>query len=233
MLSTDQLQTIKHDLQAIGFQNVILAGGAPRDMYLGRTPRDYDFYVYMSDDHYEPEDHDFYEEGFDFVEYIGQEYPGTPTSSIISVWEMEGCGSRINVIVINQMLTPTDLVDPFHCSLSKFYYDFETRSPVATPPARLAIATKRLTFSDNCSNSYKQKISGYFPDYTHYTYEQIALALIEQAVNSVPKRPNDTTQVTASTPWLHIDAIHNNPLRGISPGTIIRDEHLNLTRNST
>jgi hypothetical protein len=231
MLSTDQLQTVKHDLQAIGFQNVILAGGAPRDMYLDRAPRDYDFYVYMSDDHYEPEDHDFYEEGFDFVEYTGQDYPGTPTNNILSVWEMDGYGSRINVIVLNQTFTPTDLVDSFHCSLSKFYYDFETRSPVATPPARLAIATKRITFSDNCSNNYIEKISSYFPEYAHCTYEQIALVLIEQAVNSVPKSSNITggastlTASTASTPWWHhFDPVLSNPLRGISPGTILRDE---------
>ena len=210
MLSTDQLRSVKYDLQSIGFQNVILAGGAPRDMYLGRTPRDYDFYVYMPEGHYEPEDSDFYDEGFEFVEYTGQEYPGTP-NNIISVWEMQAYDSSINVIVLNQTFTPTDLVDSFHCSLSKFYYDFESRSPVATPPARLAIATKRLTFSDNCSNRYIEKISGYFPDYTHCTYEQIALALIEQAVNSVPKRPNTT--VGASTLTLqgipHDNARHN------------------------
>ena len=229
MLPRTSIAAIKGSLEALGLENVILAGGAPRDMYLGRTPRDYDFYVYIPPGLYHPEQEDFFDEGFEFVDNIGQDYPGSPTNSIISVWVMEAHSATINVIVLEDTYTPAELVENFQCSLSKFYYDFDTHSAVATSPARLAIATKRITFSNNCSNNYKQKISSYFPEYTHCTYEQIALVLIEQAVNSVPKRsglPNGVpTRDTSSSPWWHRFATDpNNPLRGTSPGTIIRDE---------
>jgi hypothetical protein len=187
MLPRTLITAIKESLEALGFENVILAGGAPRDMYLGRTPRDYDFYVYIPQGVYPPERGDFFNEGFEFVDCIGQDYSGTPTNSIPSVWIMEAYTATINVIVLENTYTPAELVENFQCSLSKFYYDFNTHSAVATSPARLAIATKRITFSNNCSNNYKQKISRYFPEYAHCTYEQIALVLIEQSVNSVPK----------------------------------------------
>lgn len=171
-----------------------LLGGAPRDVFLGRTPRDYDFYLPPVD--IIPEltrslnltdinVSDVYDEGISDL----------PIQCIVSaVYE----SYKIQLIILYDSYNRDEILGTFSCTLSKFWYNFETHTVNASNEARLAVSTKSLVFTPDVSQRYKTKILGYFPDYTVRNEVDIAYMLIEEAIDNTPPYYNRSIERTLS-----------------------------------
>lgn len=178
-----------------------LLGGAPRDLFLNRLPKDYDIYLYDSQEEITTSYIKNLSNEFTNVRMVDiSNYAVSTGLPIRAIYTFDYFDFKIELIVLYDELCFNEILDTFSCTLSKFYYDTLFETVVPTREAKLAVATKSLVFSDNCTPSYKTKISNYFNDYIERDELQIAYHLIDKAINSVSDAQVQPSIVSYSTP---------------------------------
>lgn len=182
-MTPSDLQNIKDALSSIDSITFIgLAGGAPRDLYLDRTPKDWDIYVsgYLQPSH-------LLQAGFADIDHRDiSSYGNLGYVQNIYYCKYKDNEAKLNIIVVDELYDILTLVNKFSCSLSKCYYDFAINQIVTTKAFRLSVATNTITFNEDVSDRYYAKITSYFPYYDVVTTNQLINRLIEEAISYHP-----------------------------------------------
>lgn len=151
----------------------ILAGGAPRDWWLGHTCNDLDFYIYHRGTT-ENLERSFKALGFD-VEPMRRKgfnvqarldgmYNSMPDLRAVYQTKYPYRGKHIQIIVMDNP-TFSGVVDKFACSISKVWYKDGVLRPTqeAHDARRNKVIEVAQGYSPNCA--YVQKMRDRFPEY--------------------------------------------------------------------
>ena len=161
---------------------VVLAGGACRDLYHGRTPKDYDFLVLGSDWLHSGATtfalgRELADEGT-YRAIVQQSYSGNLRCG--DVWEFEYSGLKVNVIFPcldgdGSWADMQAVLDHFDTNLNTIGYDFATDEFVIDP--RFAGLTEKVTFvSDPDRIGYERTLKRYnrlFAKYPDYDWSEV------------------------------------------------------------
>lgn len=161
-------------LQAID-PNCIVAGGAPRDWYLGREAKDIDIFVYLPQIENNTQIRRRFR-GLDLhpekmARLIDEDDPQYDNPAIQSVWEGKLAGIIYQVILMN---APTfDSVIPmFDANIVKAWYkDGQIR---ATPDFVLGHRNKQIILADpiQANSRHVRRLRELFPDYEFNYHEE-------------------------------------------------------------
>lgn len=190
----DRLRKVEEILRSANILTITLAGGAPRDLYNNilspvyseRFVKDFDYFLecdisYISKPILESL-------GFEDVTVLSNEdYELEDLLAPIFVARGYYKGLEINFVVQQEGITSDELIQDFSCSLSKFELILETGALKATKEARLSMLSKVLVFKPNTSDSYKLKVSNYFPDFRVGSYQDAVMALVDKQINTLPE----------------------------------------------
>ena len=151
----------------------ILAGGAPRDWWLGQSCNDLDFYIYhrgsTTNLEHSLKTLDFEVEpmrrkGYNVQARLDRLYETMTDLRAVYQTKFPYKGKHIQIIVMN---TPTfrGVVDKFACSISKVWYKGGLIRPTheASKAKRCKVIEVAQGYSPNCP--YVQKMRDRFPEY--------------------------------------------------------------------
>ena len=173
-------------------RNCIIAGGAPRDWYLGNLATDIDVYLYDSRTTYvyaEQRTNLLSELGFNIqCKHEDWKLPELYQSNhhIKHLYTCELLGKKVQILFVKKP-TFTSVVDTFPISISKIWY--KNKKIRTTPDFKDSVKYKILwktVDSYKEDNKYIAKIKAKFSDYLYITREQLAgLKLIKEAVSNL------------------------------------------------
>ena len=165
-------------------QSAIVAGGAPRDWYFGRSANDIDIYFYRPDlETSLAVCSTFYRVGFT-IRQIGAEFTNHPlyekNAMIERVFDCEFSGLKFQFIQMNQK-TFTSVVKNFPLNICMIWY--KNGKINGTPDFFRAVRHNAIVKVNPLyanSDAYIKKICNRFPDYKYYeNYEELAKSLLD------------------------------------------------------
>ena len=173
---------------------ITLAGGAPRDLYLrfeeGRSKdvKDYDIFVKSDAPAIRAA---LIATGFTRIMRVDdQEYENDEDNPdhFKAIYEAKFGDLEVNVMLVeDNESTAQGIIDNFACSLSKFELNLDNMEVTAHKEALLSIASNTLIFKEGVRGSYKEKICGYFSDYSVGSYQEAVFKLLDIELNSMTK----------------------------------------------
>ncbi len=149
----------------------ILAGGAPRDWYLGRECRDLDFFLFGST-MFEGRVFAKKLETLNLVlQDVSREDYCNGANGITTVYKTYFKGMPINLMIMNSVEKRDTVVDEFPCSISKFTFEAGSPKPLNDIVKKLTDGKVIVYVEEKWNSPYMQKIKNYFPDASnHWEY---------------------------------------------------------------
>lgn len=165
---TKLIRTVRKDLP-----DAVIAGGAARDIYLGRTPRDIDiFYAQGEKQHVK--------QLFTTCSMPGDRRPDTMLKTnrakdlpyrgipfdkwaILDVWTAVVACPPVQLIQLDEVLSPQELVPAFSATICQAWID--SSGLHTTPAFRRDQFDKVLRFTNPTRKSYGEKMQARFPQW--------------------------------------------------------------------
>lgn len=146
--------------------NAILAGGAPRDWFLGKEAKDLDFYIHLPNIQMEKQEGQFKALGMSGTFMGTTRITGMYATMVglFRVYEMEYQGMPVQVMIMKEP-TFNSVVSQFGCSTSKIWWKGKDVKP--TPTFLLSMVNKVVFVSEGyaAKDSYVAKTMSYFPEF--------------------------------------------------------------------
>lgn len=164
--------------------NAIIAGGAPRDWWMGKECSDIDIYLKAPELSSDPlRQAAISLLGFNRVRSmsaVDEDYEGI--SDLLAVFEFDYEGKTFNIMFMDEYCA-FPYTGHFSCSICEIYYDGQYHP---SPKFMKTLLDKVIILSDDVDENTKhvQKIAGKFPGYTFAKFVKVRPSFVEVKVSA-------------------------------------------------